>query len=103
VDAVVRSCTGLDAVLARGPELWPNPASGRASLRVSLTRPAELAWELLDLQGRVLRADAPGRLTGENVLTLPLEGLAAGTYLVRVTAGGRAYRERLVVASAEGQ
>ncbi len=103
VDAVVRSCTGLDAVLAGGPQLWPNPASGRASLRVSLTRPAELAWELLDLQGRVLRAGAPGRLTGEHVLTLPLEGLAAGTYLVRVTAGGRAYRERLVVASAEGQ
>lgn len=63
--------------------LAPNPASASARLYVRLKQPAAIAWELLDATGRVLyQQRGAGQLFDER---LPLDGLPAGLYFVRLT------------------
>jgi glucose/arabinose dehydrogenase len=64
--------------------LVPNPASTSARLYVRLKNPAAISWELLDATGRVLyqQRGAVGQVFDEH---LPLDGLPAGLYFVRLT------------------
>lgn len=63
--------------------LAPNPASASARLYVQLKQPAAIAWELLDVTGHVLyQQRSAGQIFDER---LPLDGLPAGLYLVRLT------------------
>lgn len=63
--------------------LAPNPASASARLYVRLKQPAAIAWELLDATGRVLyQQRGAGQFFDER---LPLDGLPAGLYFVRLT------------------
>lgn len=79
---------------------WPNPASRRDGVFISLTlpdaRPATL--ELLDVAGRQLaRLQVEG--AGEDKRVNISEGLALepGIYLVRLTQGGRSLTHRIAV------
>jgi polyhydroxybutyrate depolymerase len=81
--------TALSAAAPARPSglaLFPNPATGSGcTLALHLPRAQQVAVELRDLQGRLQRAPqlysaAAGSLT----LALPVDGLAAGVYLVQV-------------------
>ncbi|GAA3928939.1 hypothetical protein [Hymenobacter algoricola] len=68
------------AATAPSLTVYPNPAHGRCQLPVL---PAATRLRLVDCQGRVVRTQAAARV-------LPLEGLAAGLYLLTVQAPGLA-------------
>ena len=80
-----------------GLELYPNPATGRVSLRLpsgQAARPATI--ELLDALGRPVRRFAA--LVGDAATaSLELAGLPAGIYAVRVGTAGGQFVGRLVV------
>ena len=75
---------------ARPYAYWPNPAKDELHLQYSPdVKPAQA--ELFDLQGRLVRQQRTG------LETLSLEGLAPGTYTLRVTLeGGRTFADKVV-------
>lgn len=85
--------TGITEQQADDILLFPNPASG--SVRLSLPDAASSEITLVDAVGRSV---ATHRTTGASV-ELPLEGIATGTYLVRVLQGGSTRVLRLEVAN----
>jgi endonuclease I len=86
----------------RGPgtagqlELYPNPATGRVSLRLPGAATRSATIEVLDALGRTVRQfTAP---VGEaTAATLELAGLPAGLYAVRLRTAAGLYLGRLVV------
>ncbi|PAP75028.1 T9SS type A sorting domain-containing protein [Rubrivirga marina] len=71
----------------RGPYLdaFPNPTAGNLTLEYSVPQAAEVRVELVDALGRVVRtAERPANAGRLDVST---DGLSAGVYVVRLTAG----------------
>jgi len=65
---------------------WPNPASGFVTVSFTAAN-ADYTIKVVDLQGRTARSfDYPG-LSGGQEITLPLEGLSPGNYLISVASG----------------
>ena len=64
---------------------YPNPAVGELTLSYRLSTPSAVRAEMVDALGRVVRTvdQAPGL----NRLAVSTEGLGAGVYVVRLTAG----------------
>jgi mannan endo-1,4-beta-mannosidase len=78
--------------------LSPNPSAGPATARLDLPAPADVRVEVFTLTGRlVARADLGPRPAGPLATPVPAVH-AAGTYVVRVTAGGAVARGLFVVA-----
>lgn len=70
---------------------FPNPATRTATVRFDLPTPATVRVEVFDVLGRrVLRVVEGSTPAGTHVVTLDASDLAAGLYLVRLTADERA-------------
>ncbi len=85
------------AVASRPLSVFPNPVSSRLSIAL----PDELAQEpaqltLFDLGGRRLWRRVQEAAGRSGRLDIDLSSLAAGTYLLTVSGGGRLYRARVV-------
>ncbi len=82
---------------------WPNPVRGESSVRFTLPRATNARLEVLDVAGRRVAMLANGPLeAGEHTLRWPARdgrgrGLAAGIYVVRLEADGRALARRVAV------
>lgn len=82
-------------------ETYPNPTSGRVTVRFAV--PDEAASEgtvrlrLYDMLGRAVRTAAPGAEAGRHERHLDVQGLASGTYLLRLEAGGQQVTRKLTV------
>ncbi|GEM_PF-285598 len=75
--------------------IHPNPTEGRLFLRLGDPLPPDpIVVRILSLTGRVL---ATYRYAPSKVLTLDLQDLQKGVYLLETTAGSRSYRCRLVI------
>ena len=77
-------------VIVRPYAYWPNPAQDRLHLQYSPdVTPTQIG--LYDLQGRLVRTQRNG------LESLDLQGLAAGTYTMRVTLeGGKTFSDKVV-------
>ncbi|MBL0129124.1 MAG: PKD domain-containing protein [Flavobacteriales bacterium] len=78
---------GVDELVAEGNGVIviPNPASDRADVLVIMDQAGTPRVDIMDLSGRVLRQVRTGVLpAGTQRVTLPLVGLASGTYALRI-------------------
>ncbi len=80
-DAAPRSDAGL--------RVWPNPASGAATLAVTLDGAAEAEVVVTDALGREVARLGTTAGPGERRLTLDAAALPAGVYVARLSAGSR--------------
>ena len=64
---------------------YPNPTTSTLTLAYELSTPSPVRIELIDLLGRVVRVVEQGA-SGDRV-ELSTEGLGAGVYVARLTAG----------------
>ena len=88
-DNMASTATIQHGAPAQPLEIFPNPAQGYAQLNL----PEAAQVELWTLQGSLaLRLSLPA-----GIQALPLNGLPAGTYLLRAVTGGRVLAGRLVV------
>ncbi|MCB2211140.1 T9SS type A sorting domain-containing protein [bacterium] len=79
-------------------ELYPNPTNGRSSLTVSLPQAGELRAELYDVTGRFVGTVFDGSVAAGNlVIAVETDGLASGTYLLRVSMPGQLDQTRRLV------
>lgn len=82
---------------------WPNPASGPATIRWSLSTPARVTARILDPAGRVVRTvwdgpSAAGASSGRwNGCDEAGREVVSGVYFVRVEAQGQVATERLIL------
>ena len=85
---------GATALLAPAP----NPARGTAALRFTLAAPGPVRLAVYDAMGRevAVLADGPQE-AGTPAVTFDGAALPAGTYLIRLTAEGRAQTQRLTL------
>ena len=83
------------AELTKPYALYPNPTAGPLDLLLDFPSGEQVQLDVVNIQGRIVRKD---RMTssGTEVQTLDLSELPAGLYMVRITAGGRSYTERIV-------
>jgi hypothetical protein len=73
-----------------GAEIYPNPSSDMAQIKISSDEFYDLSIELYDASGRKLRSEKVNHYPGEQLYTLNTSELSAGTYLVRfLTENGR--------------
>ena len=77
-------------IIVRPYAYWPNPAQDEIHLQFSPdVTPTQI--ELYDLQGRMVRSQRNG------LESINLEGLASGTYTMRVTLeGGKVFSDKVV-------
>ena len=79
--------------------VMPNPVSGVARVNLDLQKSLTGRVAILDMNGRQLRTVFSGTLpAGQNQLRLETNGLANGTYIVRLTSRGGVLSQRFVVA-----
>ncbi len=84
---------GSEASLA----LYPNPAGDRVTLVLQLVKPAQAHVRVLDMQGRVVQAQALGLVSAStHTEALDLSGLPQGLYFVEVMAGTQRAVQKLV-------
>jgi len=75
--------TGIDELKAASLSMttYPNPAQATVNLRIDGPVATTLNYRLYDVSGQLVTS---GRITG-SLTTLPLQTLAAGTYLLKVS------------------
>lgn len=80
-------------------EVYPNPASTKASVRLRSPVGTPAGMELRDLTGQLLlQLNATANEAGMVDLSLDVSTMKAGIYFIRMSAAGRTYTTRLVVA-----
>lgn len=87
--------TNTDATI----QIMPNPAKADVRVNFSLTGASYVAYEVRDLNGRLVTFDNIGKYAaGSNSFTFNVNELAAGNYILGIVAEGRMIaREKLVV------
>lgn len=78
--------------------LSPNPANNSAVIKFNLVKTLDVSVELFNLEGQMIKNIYAGKLyTGENNIQLDITGYAAGTYLVKLSAGDKSNFANLVI------
>ena len=70
-------------------ELYPNPTDEDVHIRYSSAVDTRLAISILDLSGKVISTTTVQSKTGDNMVIIPTNGLATGTYLVQLGTNAR--------------
>lgn len=80
--------------------VYPNPARGSFVARFTVPEQhfAAASLELYDILGRRVRVLTSEVRTARNELTVPVDGLAAGMYLLRLEVGGTVHTRPVVLA-----
>ena len=76
---------------------FPNPTRGAATLQYALPTAESVRITLYDALGRRLRTLVDQEQAGRHALPIAMDGLASGTYFIRITAGRYTQTKRLVV------
>ena len=77
--------------------LYPNPASGSATLKIDLNDNNKVELSVLNLVGQVVKQSSTNAQIGENNIQFDLNGLSSGIYLVNVKIGNTVATKKLVV------
>jgi hypothetical protein len=75
---------------------YPNPAQEQLTVELSLPMATTLQYDVIDAQGRSVMQQQVSLGAGLQSLTLPLNALSAGVYLLRLQADGQQLRQRFV-------
>ena len=82
---------------ARRFSMYPNPARNYTVVELTGFNGEDLDWQLIDLNGRVLRQGQTTVIDAKQTLQISTQDLTAGMYTVRVLAAGKQYVKELVV------
>ncbi len=66
----------------------PNPVSGPAAVRVTVSSPARALLEVFDLAGRTVHGEQLVLTPGDNTVSVDMSPFPAGVYILRVSSGG---------------
>ncbi|MFZ1331353.1 MAG: PKD domain-containing protein [Flavobacteriales bacterium] len=76
--------------------LWPNPVADVITLSLLSTTSGRLDVSILDLDGRLINTSSNTVSSGKNSITVPVEQLESGMYVVRISDGKTTVSRRFV-------
>ncbi len=82
---VTNNAPYLDITNIESALIYPNPASGNATLNLNLTQSGYYTVQITDMAGRLLNTETISMIQGENLVKLSVQNFAAGLYMVRVS------------------
>lgn len=86
------------SVIGMNATVSPMPATGHTEVAFDMEGPGDVRVELFDMRGeRVLMTERSDIPSGRRNVSLELEGLAAGTYILRIVAGDHAEALSVIV------
>lgn len=92
------SITGSSGTAKSALKLYPNPATGAASMDIALPADQVVRVRVKDLSGRaVLYRDYGNKKAGNHILNLDVAALQAGIYVVELCAGEQVQTNKLVI------
>lgn len=77
--------------------LFPNPAQSSVSLYLNLDHSAAVSIDVTNLVGQHVKTISVNAVAGENTVSIPVNELAKGVYMVTVTAGTARSTKKLIV------
>jgi hypothetical protein len=97
VDNINLGALGLDVVEAENEfQVYPNPATENVSISFNALD-ADYSVSIIDLTGRIVISNNYTNLVGNQVLSIPVTGLLAGNYIIRITSKGLAVNQKLSI------
>ncbi len=90
--------TGLNdaSAIFGNTNVYPNPATDRASLSFELMESSDVALVIHDVTGKIVRSTNYGRLeTGYQELNLEIQDLESGMYIINVKTGSNTLSKKL--------
>ncbi len=77
---------------------YPNPAGNTLNIEFNLLEPSNVKIELVDLNGALIKSITDGFMdAGEQHLSADISAIPSGTYILRLTIGGKTYTEKIIV------
>ena len=78
-------------------QIYPNPASDKATIAITLEEAKDVTIELFDLNGNLLKAATYSNWLGLSTVEMNTNQLNTGVYLVKINIGGEISSKKLVV------
>ncbi|GAB3895180.1 hypothetical protein GCM10028803_11330 [Larkinella knui] len=76
--------------------VYPSPSQNRFLVVLKSSKPTTATFQLLDSQGRILQEVAAGKAALEHEQAIGNEQLAPGLYVIRTSARGRVYSNKVI-------
>jgi hypothetical protein len=92
----ISSATSLSENELVSLNVYPNPASTEVNVSFE-AKNADYSVKLVDLQGRVIANQNLTNLNGTQVITIPTENVAKGSYIVSITSNGMTSTKSVVI------
>jgi hypothetical protein len=92
----ISSATSLSENEIVGLNVYPNPASTEVNVSFE-AKNANYLVKLVDLQGRVISNQNLTNLNGTQVISIPTENVAKGSYIVSITSNGLTSTKSVVI------
>lgn len=77
--------------------IYPNPAVDMATLNITAKKSAHATYSVTDLTGQEIQNGALDLTNGQNTLTLDLDGITNGIYLVNLSIDERMLTRKLII------
>ncbi|MCX6185546.1 MAG: T9SS type A sorting domain-containing protein [Bacteroidetes bacterium] len=78
-------------------DVYPNPVKEKLNLEINLKQNTLVQVEVMDIQGKQIKAQDFAMNKGENQVSIDLSDVQKGIYFVRMTADGESLSQKLVV------
>ncbi len=88
---------GVDELAATGVQVWPNPATDQVNIEWAGGTSGRVTVDLFDITGRRIIGVADAQRAADGLLRLPVAGLAAGEYVLRLRHAGGTSSHRIMV------
>ena len=92
----ISSATSLSENELVSLNVYPNPASTEVNVSFE-AKNADYSVRLIDLQGRVIANQNLTNLNGTQVISIPTENVAKGSYIVSITSNGMTSTKSVVI------
>ncbi len=77
--------------------VYPNPSNGQFSVKVEVSQPSDVQFEIVDMNGKTIYTDNYPCTTGTNLKEISLQNIAPGTYMLKAKSGRDVVIEKVVV------
>ena len=79
-------------------DIYPNPVRDLGNINITLNESAKVSYQIFDLSGRMIANNEIGYYEqGDHTMTFSANGLASGSYIIRVQAGKQSQTAKFLV------
>ncbi|MES2588054.1 MAG: M43 family zinc metalloprotease [Bacteroidota bacterium] len=104
-NGVDEDCSGADftnvgfdeIALNYGLSIYPNPADEELSIEYFVKNSSKTNIQLLDVMGKIIVNETINSLTGNNLVFIPTQNIASGSYLIKVYIDGNELIKQITI------